>query len=328
MDKGRVNPRADGGGRLGRRGGLVLSTMSIEPWLAARRRTVALGRLKFGGVSCDGADGCGTRCDTQDVAGSKKTFEVRYDLRRSSISLALGRSRTSGSAVIVVTASSADELILLPLPKLSRMGELHADESDVTMVLAADMNDKRWELSRSPSSCRLSEEETKLLVAEVSSKVCSGSKSPSVASRWCSSGVLGCRPNRFGSLMTGDRVGGHCCESSPGLGAPVSVTGLFPPSVSISFRNSVIQLSMSPAASKTMRISEACRLSFSRRPNLPSNDLVSWLAAVASSKMDETCRTQCRPGMTSLAKAAESLPSCTTFSGRRSWVPSPAYCSK
>jgi hypothetical protein len=38
------------------------------------------------------------------------------------------------------------------LQKLLRIGELEGEESDVTTVLAADMKENRFELSRSPSS--------------------------------------------------------------------------------------------------------------------------------------------------------------------------------
>jgi len=102
-----------------------------------------------------------------------------------------------------------------------------------------------------------------------------------------------------------------------------------PPRLSISLRTLVIHSSISSALSRTrrklvavLRMVAFCVRNRARREffgpdsNVPSS--LAWL---------DICSTQCLPGMRSHAKAADSLPSLSTFSGKRSNAPSPAYCS-
>jgi hypothetical protein len=118
----------------------------------------------------------------------------------------------------------------------------------------------------------------------------------------------------------------NCTTFSSGLCLPVSGAGLLPPSASISLLTAAIHESISSALSRTRRKLVAVRrYSAPRKVSLDRRDLES-AAGVPSASIDcEICKTQCRPGMTSLANATESFPSCSIFSGSRSNAPSPEY---
>src|SRR5687767_9179610 len=109
------------------------------------------------------------------------------------------------------------------------------------------------------------------------------------------------------------------------FGLPVSDRYFLPPRASISRRNVVIQLSISSAPSNTIRRFEVCFLSWPRNGRRENKEEDGVGGVRSGSATEHTCNTQCRPGITSLAKAAESFPRCKIFSGRRSNDPDPVY---
>jgi len=101
-----------------------------------------------------------------------------------------------------------------------------------------------------------------------------------------------------------------------------------PPWLSISFRTTVIQASISSALSSTSRklAADLRTALFCDRSREMSEFLGPASMDPSSEAWLEICSTQCFPGIKSHAKAADSLPSFSTFSGDRSNEPSPAYC--
>lgn len=98
--------------------------------------------------------------------------------------------------------------------------------------------------------------------------------------------------------------------------------------LSISLRMALIHASISSALSRTSKklVAAVLTVAFCVRSR-ERREFFGPVSKVPSScAWLEICKTQCLPGMRSHAKAADSLPSLSTFSGARSKLPSPAYC--
>lgn len=135
----------------------------------------------------------------------------------------------------------------------------------------------------------------------------------------------------FGSRFTRYRRLGFSCScwtiSSVVFRTPTFGRYFLPPAASISFRTATSHEFISSGLSKTSRKLDTDRLESPRKTNFEKIDL----EVIVTPSSLAACRiwsTQRLPGITSLAKAAEVLPSCRIFSGSLSKLPSPAYCSK
>lgn len=115
-------------------------------------------------------------------------------------------------------------------------------------------------------------------------------------------------------------------------GSSQGISGLysFPPNASISFLTATNHSFISSGLSKTSKRLDTARRMSARRPPIFLNiDLdISVSTEPSSFKACETCKTKGFPGIASEAKAADNSLSCKIFSGSRSYVPWPAYCSK
>lgn len=108
-----------------------------------------------------------------------------------------------------------------------------------------------------------------------------------------------------------------------------SETYFLPPRASISALTATSHECISSGLSKTRRRVRAIRGPRGRNPNRENRGLppstVTVLVVASSSKCWVTCRTQCLPGIASLANATDLGPSFIIFSGSLSNFPSPAY---
>jgi len=111
---------------------------------------------------------------------------------------------------------------------------------------------------------------------------------------------------------------------------PISGLYFFPPRASISFRTAISHAFISSGLPNTSKkLDVTLRVSALRNIILEKTDLV-VLTEIVPSSVDvcDICNTQCFPGITSLAKAADVLPSCIILSGNLSKLPSPEYCNR
>ena len=140
--------------------------------------------------------------------------------------------------------------------------------------------------------------------------------------------------NWFGSLITRYRGLGErgfiALILSSGSSHGISGLHSFPPNASISFLTAMSHSFISSGLSKTSSRFETARRISARRPPIFLNiDLEISVSTVPSSfKAWEICSTKGLPGIASEAKAADISLNWRIFSGTRSYVPWPAYCSR